>query len=347
MGATRATDGPPVARMPGRQVLQRAFQEHKTCMRDVQALCQRYLRTPSDTPADYVVAPDAIPRAAFSLRKNLFSTLFISTYQLLDIPQDRRLFYGRLNYLFRIWVTSADNLLDDEDKVVVPLRMPGRSRIMRQVVTLMAADRVLIDMLRDAVAAGTVTADQADAIAELSLRRLLPSAAQEATEEGGLTGPRPAPEHVLGTVHRYKTGILFDVPFLGPRVVETAIDRNVLHALQDALMNFGLGCQLLDDIRDLARDLTEGRHNYVLSLLAHSRPGELARLTACVRSPGERLYLSVPGPCAETARLALSMMTESLTVLGRYGLGFRRPVATHLAENMLAVLDLRGLQYAT
>ena len=149
------------------------------------------------------------------------------------------------------------------------------------------------------------------------------------------------------TVAHESPRILFNVPFLGPHVVETALDQTVLHALQAALMNFGLGCQLLDDIRDLARDLTEGRHNYVLSWLAHSRPRELERLSACVKSTGERLYLSVPGPCAETARLALSMMTESLTVLGRYGLGFRRPAATHLAEHMLAVLDLRGLQYAT
>ncbi len=339
-GTTRGT--PRIGR-----VVRKAFSEHKACMREVQVLSRRYLYTPEGTPAAYVVTPDAIPRSFSRLGKNLFSTLFVSVYHLLEIPVERRLLYGKLNHLFRIWVTSADNLLDAEDKVVIPLRMQGRSRTMRQVVTLMAADRVLNDILRDAVSRGIISAPDADAIAEQSLRCLLPSAAQEASEEGGISGPRPSPDYVLRTVHRYKTGILFHVPFLGPDLIEKGIDRTLLGELQDALMNFGLGCQLLDDIRDLARDLTEKRHNYVLSLLAHQHPDVLTRLTAAVKSVDERLYLTVPGPCAETARQALSMMTESLSVLGRCGLGFPRRAAARMAESMLTVLDLGDLDYAT
>lgn len=329
------------------QVVRKAFCEHKACMRDVQTLCRRYLNTPDGTPVIYQVGPGAIPSSYFNFRKNLFSTLFVSVYHLLDIPQERRLLYGRLNHLFRIWVTSADNLLDGEDKVVIPLHMQGRSRTMRQVVTLMAADRVLIDILGGAVSGGVITAKDSEAISEQSLRCLLPSAAQEASEEGGITEPRLLPDDVLWTVHRYKTGILFHVPFLGPEIVEKNMDRHLLGELQDALMNFGLGCQLLDDIRDMARDLIEKRHNYVLSLLAHRQPGTLSRLGESVRSVDERLYLAVPGIGAETARKALSMMTKSLTVLGRSGLGIPQLAAARLAKSMMTVLDLGDLEYAT
>jgi hypothetical protein len=31
---------------------------------------------------------------------------------------------------------------------------------------------------------------------------------------------RPPPEEVLGTIHRLKTGLLFNVAFVGPEIVE-------------------------------------------------------------------------------------------------------------------------------
>jgi hypothetical protein len=323
----------------------RAFHEHVACMRDVQTLCARYLHTPSDTPAGYAVAPAAIPRAFFGARRNLFSTLFLSVYHLLDIPRERRLLYGRINHLFRIWVTAADNLLDDEDKVVIPLHMPGSSRIMRQVVTIMAADRVLKELLDTAVDAAQITAAEADALSEHSLRQLLPSAAQEATEEGGIVH-RPPPHVILETIHRHKTGLLFQIPFMGPDLLERHLDPRLKDELKQALMQFGLGCQLLDDIRDMARDLVERRHNYVLSWLAHRKPDLLLRLSDPPPAVDDRLYLRAPGACGETARQALHMMTEALSVLGREGLGLSRSRAEGLAKSMFRVLDLGGLTYA-
>ena len=113
-------------------VLKKAFAEQKDCISDIYSRLSPYLRCPDGTHPDYMVTPGEVPDSFLSWRKNIFSTLFHSVYLMLDIPQERRMLYGRLIHLYRIWVTSADNLLDNEDKIVVPMEMPGSSRVMRR-----------------------------------------------------------------------------------------------------------------------------------------------------------------------------------------------------------------------
>ena len=260
------------------------------------------------------------------------------------MPAPRRVLYGKLIHLFRIWVTSADNLLDGEDKEVVPLQMPGSARVMRQVVAVMAADRVLAEILNDAVAAGTITAAQRADLSRESLCRLLPSAAQEATEEGGIA-VRPPPEEVLGVIHRLKTGLLFNVAFVGPEIVEPAAFARTAR-LREGLMDFGLGCQVLDDVRDMARDLLEKRHNYVLSVLAHQAPDQLEELVARAQSVADRLYLDVPQDALPAARRGFDLLVSGLRTLGEAGLGYDGAQAESMARAMFPVLDLEGLPVA-
>lgn len=256
------------------RLLTQALAEQRTCMAAVYDTATQVVRPPAGSPPEFAVRVGEIPTVFFTARKNLFSTLFYSTYLAMDIPRPRRLLYGKLNHLFRIWVTAADNLLDAEDKCVLPLEMPGNSRVMREVVAIMTADRILGHLLDEAVAEGTITRHQASDLADASLRNLLPSAAQEASEEGGIT-VRPTPEYVLETIHLLKTGLLFNIPFTGVDIIEQEIDRDRLNLIKQALLLFGNGCQVLDDIRDIARDFVEGRHNYILSVLAHTRPNVL------------------------------------------------------------------------
>lgn len=326
-------------------VLRRAWKEQQACIADVYARMAPYLATPSDTPADYAVRPGAIPPSCYAWRRNIFSSLFHSVYLLMHFPPAHRALYGRLIHLFRIWVTSADNLLDDEDKCVVPIDMPGQSRVMRQVVAVMAADRVLSELLADHVAAGVLTAQQALALSRDTLRRLLPSAAQEATEEGGIT-VRPDPDYVLNVIHRLKTGLLFNLAFTAPELVEARYPTEKAVALQAALMEFGLGCQLLDDVRDLARDLREHRHNYVLSWMAHHGPDLLATQAAAAAAPGDRLYLQVPTAVLPAARRGFTMMRDGLVKLGQAGLGCDADDADRMARMMFNVLDLAELSHA-
>ena len=254
------------------RLLARALTEQKICMAAVYDTAARIVRPPAGAPPEYAVRLGEIPDSFYDARKNLFSTLFYSAYLALDIPLPRRLLYGKLNHLFRIWVTAADNLLDSEDKCVLPLDMPGTSRVMREVVALMAADRVLGHLLDDAVSEGVLTRQQAREVADASLRNLLPSAAQEASEEGGVT-VRPAPEYVLETVHLLKTGLLFNIPFTGMDIVERDVDHDRLDRIKRALLLFGNGCQVLDDVRDVARDFVEGPQLCALRAGPHAARG--------------------------------------------------------------------------
>jgi hypothetical protein len=318
-----------------------ALQEQQDCIRDIDSRMAPYLTSPGDTPPAYAVRPAPLPDEWLGWRKNIFSTLFQSVYHLMDIPEPRRMLYGKMIHLFRIWVTSADNLLDEEDKVVVPMDMPGSARIMRQVVAVMAADRVLADILNEAIGLGVLTPAQRDALSRESICRLLPSAAQEATEEGGIT-VRPPPEEVLNVIHRLKTGLLFNVAFVGPEIVEPFPSSRSTR-LREALMDFGLGCQVLDDIRDMARDLIEQRHNYVLSTLAHQNPAVLKQLRQQARTPSDRLYLGIPKIVLPIGARGFDLLSSGLRTLGEAGLGYDGAQAEAMARAMFPVLDLEGL----
>lgn len=325
--------------------LKRAFNEQQDIVKDMHGRAFGLVLTPADTPAEYRVGMDPTPKPLLSLRRNLFSTLFQSTYHVMGLRAERRKLYGAINYLFRIWVTSADNLLDNEDKITLPIDMPGQSRVMRQVVAIMAADRILTQLLNEAINAGTLDLREAEILSAESLQVLLPSAAQEATEEGGIT-ERPPPGHVLNVIHRLKTGLLFHLPFLGPERIETGVDRNRMVMLKDALMEFGLGCQVLDDIRDMARDHLERRHNYVLSSLQWSQDPFLGDLERRQPGPDERLYVEIPHVVLPIARLAMSKLSAGLVGMSRAGLEIHQESIHTMAETLFDTLDLAELKYA-
>jgi len=326
-------------------ILRRAFQEQQAIVREVHALAAKIVRPPTDTPAAFVTDLDPAPGPLLTLRRNLFSTLFQSTHHVLEIVPERRRLYGAINYLFRIWVTSADNLLDCEDKVTLPIRMPGQSRVMRQVVSIMAADRILTRVLDTAVRERQLTQEEAALLSESSLQVLLPSAAQEATEEGGITD-RLRPEYVLDTIHRLKTGMLFHLPFLGPERVERGVDRRKMTVLKDALMAFGLGCQILDDIRDMARDHRERRHNYILSCLQWSADPYMRRLDERRPEVEEKLHAEALHVVIPAARLAMQNLCTGLTAMNREGLDIRNAEIETMAGVLFDTLDLADLRYA-
>ena len=111
-------------------------------------------------------------------------------------------------------------------------------------------------------------------------------------------------------------------------------------------MDFGLGCQVLDDVRDLARDLLEKRHNYVLSVLAHEKPELLDELAARAQSVSDRLYLDVPRYALPAARRGFDLLVSGLRTLGESGLGYDGAQAESMARAMFPVLDLEGLPVA-
>ena len=138
------------------RVMRQAFCEQVECVRAVHAEAAELVQSPLGTPPEFRVSLRPVRRSAYTLRRNVFSTLFYSMYFLLDIAEPRRRLYGKLTHLFRIWVTSADNLLDREYKAVLPLRMGGQSRVMEHVIAVMTADRILQRILARAAADGVI-----------------------------------------------------------------------------------------------------------------------------------------------------------------------------------------------
>ncbi len=327
------------------RILKQALAEQRSCIASVYGHARTLVETLPGTEPEFQTCLEEIPDSFYSTRKNIFSTLFQSTYQLLDIAPARRHLYGQMIHLFRIWVTSADNLLDDEDKIVLPVQMPGSSHVMRQVVALMAADRVMNCILDEAVRGGVIRQGHLLNISRRSLQVLLPSAAQEASEEAGVI-ERPDPEYVLRTIHKLKTGILFNIPFMGPEIVEDKIDSGKMAQLKTALLDFGLGCQLLDDIRDMARDYVEKRHNYCLSALFTEHPEAYRALSLSAASVEDRLYQKHAAVVLPAARRGIGLLQSALSVLMEMGLGISAAQTEFMSRKMFSVLDLGDLDYA-
>lgn len=327
------------------RLLKEAFEEYRICSREVYFKAQELISCSGDVPKEFQVSCLPVPEDFFSLKKNLFSTLFQSAYRILWVKEERRCLYGKLNHLFRVWVTCADNLLDEEDKITFPLKIPGESRVMRQVISIMAADRIMQGILNEAVEKTVITKEESSLLAEGSLRILLPSAAEEASEEGGIL-QRPHPDYVLNTIHRLKTGLLFHIPFLGLDAIEKGIDPDRLSACKEGLGRFGLGCQLLDDIRDMARDYLEKRHNYVLSCIfwqVCSRDIDLLKDFEKDIKVQDKIFPFFSQVVLPAAELAGDLLKEGLFILDKLGLGLGESAAKNMARSMFKILDVGEL----
>ena len=108
-------------------------------------------------------------------------------------------------------------------------------------------------------------------------------------------------------------------------------------------MNFGLGCQILDDLRDLARDLNESRHNYVLSLLQWEHPERLAKLKAGHHGTDSRSYRFIPAAITrDVARLGFKMMHNGLMQALNQDDSSSQSINV-IARRMFRILDLEEL----
>jgi hypothetical protein len=327
------------------KLLRQIFQEYIFCLKDLYSKTESILKTSLHIPEGFRISQDKIPEDFFLLRKNIFSTLFQSVYWLLGIEEKRRFLYGKLNHLFRIWVTCADNLLDNESKIVIPLKLPSHSHIMQQVISIMTADRIMKQILDEALEEKVISLSDSKFISERSLQILLPSAAEEASEEKGIN-QRVEPDYVLYTIHRLKTGLLFHIPFLGPENIEKNINKKLLLRCKEALDKFGLGCQLLDDIRDMAKDYLGKRHNYVISKIYWEN---IESYSSCLEGlereidASSKIHFFFPRVVYPTAELAKHFLQEGLSILDRCGLNINKDLIELMAFTMFRLLDVEDL----
>ncbi|MFQ5681107.1 MAG: hypothetical protein ACE5GG_03540, partial [Candidatus Omnitrophota bacterium] len=144
-------------------------------------------------------------------------------------------------------------------------------------------------------------------------------------------------------IHRLKTGILFHIPFLGPETIEERIDIAAMESIKLALAKFGLGCQIIDDIKDISKDYREKRHNYLLSII-YQKGNEADKKRwerlALKTNSQKKAFLYFPDIVYPAAELAYGFMHRGLVTLGRMGLGTTGASAKIMATSMFDILGV-------
>lgn len=242
--------------------------------------------------------------SVWSIERNFFSTLFLATYGGLGLSAERRNLYGFMNQCLRALVTGCDNLLDDEYKDVFGFGPELHGEKFASVLAILAGDRILFEGLSRRRRAGLLGEEAMATLVRTSLTALLPSGLEEAAEEGGVVVPL-SPTEILEGVHRVKTGQLFQATLDGPLALGE-ISKAQYETVGRALSDFGVACQLLDDLVDLARDAGDRRYNYALATLGCGG--------AKVASPGH--FRDVPDVSIEVAALSLEHFQTAWGVLG-------------------------------
>ncbi len=285
-----------------------------------------------------LVAPDP---ATFSLPRNFFSTLFLYSYYRIGIPAERRIVYVTVNQCLRGMVTGCDNILDDEYKTTLETDLPQQAHRFRSVLDIMVADRVLFALMLEYCRRFALPLDLAVKASTASLQALTQSGVQEAAEEGGV-GACLLPEDILRKIHHYKTGLLFQSPWVIPALIEQSMSPEA-QGLKEALYHIGIGCQLLDDIADLFIDVRGKRHNYVASVVAHEeRPevGESMRAHLAGSVAPEGFYAAWPDLAARIRQKALTILEQGLgsLFLARHQ-ALVRPASCFIAERIGVSLE--------
>ncbi|MCY2927011.1 MAG: class 1 isoprenoid biosynthesis enzyme [Planctomycetota bacterium] len=254
--------------------------------------------------------------ACLTIERNFFSTFFLAVTRQAVGPSKYMPLFAMVNQAMRAWVTACDNILDDEYKEIFPFTFADSGRQMRSVLTLLIADRVAAEYVVDAFDEPGLLAR----VGRVSLSALMSSAIQESQEEARPVALLP-PGQILDDIHQRKTGDLFMAPLALPEALEPMAEP-VRHAAQRALCRFGLGCQILDDAKDMAADLQAGRHNLLVSLLAADPRWGAPGVDELRASPaGEwNSWDRFPDAFEEAWQLAMTRFADSFDALARLGI---------------------------
>jgi len=271
------------------KIFYQALGEHRQVEADIRAR----LRVTLD-PVYLRPAPGQAEDAGFLkyARRHFFSTLFLTIYQSLGIEPARRHFYGRVNHCIRGLVTATDNLLDAEYKEMLPLAFPDRAFRFKSVMHILLFDRFLARICDEAEESGVIRAGASRLVQDEVFRALVPVGAEEALEEEGVREVL-TPEAIMDSVHLYKGGRLLCLSFVAPRFLETDFPEAVSRA-EAGIFSIGLALQVIDDLTDVAQDLAQANHNYLVSWVWHRGLEEERRILASLRSTPDSLIAMRP-----------------------------------------------------
>jgi len=250
----------------------------------------------------------------FSMENNFFSALFLYSYYREGISRSKRVLFAAVNQCLRGMVTGCDNILDNEYKKTLDTDLPINATKFRSILDIMVSDRALVSIMHKGYLDGEFTLDSILSANRASLHGLLKSGVQEASEENG-AGDILEPEEILHRIHPQKTGILFQVPWVLPELTE-GINQEFLEEIKEGLFYIGMGCQVMDDMVDLAMDTRMNRHNYIISLIWHgenSLEKEFLKPYFTRESSGEddpNLLFNFPDAIKASTQKALSLLKK-------------------------------------
>ncbi|MDZ7779578.1 MAG: class 1 isoprenoid biosynthesis enzyme [Gemmatimonadota bacterium] len=218
--------------------------------------------------APHVPSADEIetPAGLHFLQEYFFLILFRSIFRALRVPEDRLRLYTELNFCIKGTITAADNIFDDQEKRLLPLRRHAGARFM-SILQLMAFERLQRRALDRGEMAGVIDRDDAVAVQRGLLDRMAKIGTLEGSEEGGVD-EIPDPEVMVESVHRVRGGALFALAFAAPEVLEDGTAEETRTA-EDAVARLGTAFQIVDDLTDFEFDIGRRSHNLLVAQIHH------------------------------------------------------------------------------
>jgi len=250
-----------------------------------------------------------------------FLILFRSVLQTVGVTTGDLRLCCELNFCIKGTITAADNLFDEQDKALLPL-LTGHGSRFRSILQLLAFERLMNRALDRGVDAKAITKSSATQFQKELLTRMAAIGSLEGSEEGGVEGVME-PDLMIEQVHRVRGGALFELAFVAPRLLATAVDANLLSRAQSAISKLGTAFQIVDDLTDFEFDLTRGSHNLLVSQITHRGSAEERKHLAALGRTAVGAGDVVTERFAESARAVVERgeaeakhALEELTLLG-------------------------------
>jgi hypothetical protein len=167
--------------------------------------------------------------------------------------------YAELNYHIRGRIIAADNIIDRQLDSSLPLQK-RKTHIGQGVTQLIGSDRFIYDTIRKI--GGRKYGQITDKL-ENRMLGIWDTAENVATDKAILE-----PREMMRNVHHLIGGELFALGTIAPRILEPEKEEYI-DKIESALYDIGTGFQIVDDLADLAEDLSVGSGNLVVSQVYH------------------------------------------------------------------------------
>lgn len=231
-------------------------------------------------PARFLEAAPKTEEDLPFLQENFFLILFHSLFKTVGCEPDHLDCYTLLNCCIRGVVLSGDNLFDDEEKLVLPLRL-GRGRRFMSIVQMMCFQNLIRRVLD--VHGAWLNGEEKDRFHHDLLGSLTEIGTLEGSEENGVRTV-PTVEKMIESVHRVRGGMLFSLAFIAPRIGERGGRAAAWEKAEQGIRSLGTAFQIVDDVTDFEFDLNRGSHNLVVAQVTHNGTGEERELLNTLRS---------------------------------------------------------------